>query len=70
MELGPSLVAIPIAALRERGVRHAVIVRKGHDGLLHDVTVVLRSSSEVIVSGLPAGSQIAASADAYRGAAL
>lgn len=64
MDLAPNLVAVPTAALREQGGKHAVVVRSGREGRLQSVEVILRSSSEAIVSGLSVGTPIAANAQA------
>jgi multidrug efflux pump subunit AcrA (membrane-fusion protein) len=58
----PGWTAVPISALIQRGESVYVLVREGATTRARPVSVVLRSSSETIVTGIPANAQIAADA--------
>jgi multidrug efflux pump subunit AcrA (membrane-fusion protein) len=62
MGADPSWFVVPLAALRERGSAARVVVRDAQGSKEQPVGVVLRSSSEVIVTGLSADSEVAADA--------
>lgn len=54
---------VPAAAVREQGAQAHVTVRDGQGSKQQAVTVVLRSSSEIIVTGVSRDTQVAAMAD-------
>jgi hypothetical protein len=62
LDADPSWFVVPARALRERAGASVVVVRAGEASSEQPVRVVLRSSSEVIVTGLNAETQVASDA--------